>query len=90
MPKLYSTDGMKQREVQVVFKHISKRWCWMIVEGEQQEDGDWLLYGYVESGLDPMYDEWGYVLLSELLSIPEILQFTFDKKPIINDKGEII
>lgn len=90
MPKLYSTDGQKQREVQVVFKHISSRWTWLIVEGEQQEDGDWLLYGYVYSGLGEDCDEWGYVMLSELMSVPEILQFTYKKNPIIDSNGEIV
>lgn len=35
---------------------------WLITEGEQEEDGDWLLFGKMH-----IFDwEWGYVSLSEL------------------------
>lgn len=38
---------------------------WLITEGEKQEDGDWLLYGYCH-----IFEwEWGYVCLSELESV---------------------
>lgn len=38
---------------------------WLITEGERQEDGDWLLFGYCR-----ISDwEWGYVSLKELESI---------------------
>lgn len=37
----------------------------MITEGEKQEDGDWLFYGYCN-----LFEwEWGYVMLSELEDI---------------------
>ena len=90
MPKLYATDGLKKREVQVIFKHVYTRWTWLIVEGEIQPDGDWLLYGYVYSGLGEDCDEWGYVMLSELMCNLDILQFKPGHKIIINDAGEII
>ena len=42
---------------------------WLITEGEKQEDGDWLLYGYCH-----IFEwEWGYVLLSEL----QVVQLPF-------------
>jgi len=41
------------------------RVTWFITEGSEEEDGDWLLFGYV-IGLD---EEWGYFLLSEIASI---------------------
>lgn len=38
---------------------------WLITEGEKQEDGDWLLFGYCH-----IFEwEWGYVTLSELESV---------------------
>lgn len=38
---------------------------WLITEGEKQEDGDWLLFGYCH-----IHEwEWGYVLLSQLAEI---------------------
>ncbi len=39
-------------------------WTWFVTEGSE-EDGDWLLFGYV-IGLE---EEWGYFLLSEIASI---------------------
>ena len=40
-------------------------WTWLITEGSEQPDGDWLLFGYV-MGLE---EEWGYFLLSEIVSV---------------------
>jgi len=37
-------------------------WTWYVLEGEEQEDGDWLFYGLV----DGFEKEWGYFRLSEL------------------------
>lgn len=58
-----STDG-KGFDAEVVVKFFNPYGLgtWLITEGEKQEDGDWLLYGYCQ-----IYEwEWGYVLLSEL------------------------
>ena len=45
------------------------RFTFYIAEGELRDDGDWLLFGWVVSPLDPAYDEWGYSSLSELASV---------------------
>ena len=38
---------------------------WLITEGEKQEDGDWMLYGFCH-----IFEwEWGTVMLSELESV---------------------
>ena len=37
----------------------------MVTEGSEEEDGDWLLFGYV-IGLE---EEWGYFSLSEIAAI---------------------
>ena len=60
---LYSQDG-KGFESEVVVKYFNP--CgigtWLVTEGEKQEDGDWLLYGYCH-----LFEwEWGYLYLSEL------------------------
>lgn len=69
---LYATDGKKTKTVLVTFRHCLSPWTWHIVEGSRQDD-DVLLFGYVESGLGPDCNEWGYVLLSELSEIPMIV-----------------
>lgn len=63
---LYSQEG-KYEESVVVVKYFNPcgAGTWLITEGEKQEDGDWLLYGYCH-----LFEwEWGYVMLSELESV---------------------
>lgn len=63
---LGSTDGKgKDAEVIVKFFNPTGAGTWLITEGEKQEDGDWLLYGYCH-----IFEwEWGYVSLSEIESV---------------------
>lgn len=70
---LYATDGKKQKEVLVTFKHCLSPWTWHIVEASKQEDGSILMFGYVESGLGSDCNEWGYTLLSQIAEIPLIV-----------------
>lgn len=61
-----SQDG-KGEEAKVIVKYFNP--CgvgtWLITEGEKQENGDWLLFGYCH-----LFEwEWGYVTLSELESV---------------------
>ena len=60
---IYSKDGQGENS-EIVVKYFNPvgAGTWLITEGEKQEDGDWLLYGYCH-----IHEwEWGYVLLSEL------------------------
>lgn len=45
------------------------RATWYVIEGKQEEDGDYLFFGYVESPIDPLFNELGYFTLNELKSI---------------------
>ena len=63
---LYSQDGLME-EAEVVVKYFNPcgAGTWLITEGEKQENGDWMFFGYCH-----IYEwEWGYVTLSELESI---------------------
>ena len=63
---LYSQED-KGMESDVVVKYFNPcgAGTWLITEGEKQEDGDWLFYGYCH-----LFEwEWGYVTLSELESV---------------------
>lgn len=63
---LGSQDG-KGMGATVVVKYFNPHGggTWLITEGEKQEDGDWLLFGYCH-----IFEwEWGYVWLGGLLSI---------------------
>lgn len=63
---LYSQDGKGEESIVLVkyFNPIGSG-TWLITEAEQQENGDWLLFGYCH-----IFEfEWGYVLLSELQNL---------------------
>ena len=63
---LYSHDG-EGLDAKVVVKYFNPigAGTWLITEGELQEDGDWLLFGYCH-----IFEwEWGYVSLRELENI---------------------
>ena len=61
-----SQDG-KGMNAHVIVKYFNPcgAGTWLITEGEKQENGDWLLFGYCH-----IFEwEWGYVYLSELENI---------------------
>lgn len=62
----YSTEsqGTKARVI-VKFFNPTGAGTWLVTEGEKQEDGDWLFFGYAH------INEWeiGYFSLSELSNI---------------------
>jgi hypothetical protein len=65
MPKLYS--GEKQNIAPVICKFFYPYGAgtWYVLEGEKQEDGDWLFFGLAEIH----EKELGYFSLSELQSV---------------------
>lgn len=72
-----SQDG-KGMDAKVVVKYFNP--CgvgtWLITEGEKQEDGDWLLFGYCH-----LFEwEWGYVLLSELENVKLPFGLTIERE----------
>ena len=68
LPPLYSTENTPLEDKQVVVKFFNPlgSQTWEIVEGSQQDGGDWLLFGKCDLGYGA---EWGYVSLSELEAI---------------------
>lgn len=63
---LYSQEGKGfEAVIAVKYFNLFGSGTWLITEGEKQEDGDWLLFGYCH-----IFEwEWGYVMLSELDSL---------------------
>lgn len=61
-----SQEGlMEDAEVVVKYFNPAGSGTWLITEGEKQENGNWLMFGYCH-----IFEwEWGYVMLSELESI---------------------
>ena len=61
-----STDA-RGKDAKVIVKYFNPvgAGTWLITEGEKQEDGDLLLFGYCH-----IFEwEWGYVMLSELENV---------------------
>ena len=69
LPALYSTEGTPCNKKQIICKFFNPigAGTWYIAEGSEQEDGDWLFFGYCDLGFGS--PEWGYVTLSELQSV---------------------
>ena len=55
------------KDAEVICKFFTpwSNWTWYVLEGMKHEDGEWELYGYMESD----FPEFGYFTLSELESI---------------------
>jgi hypothetical protein len=64
LPRLYAQEKEKDPMVHAKLFTPDSSWTWYVTEG-QEEDGDFLLFGYVV-GLER---EWGYFALSELESV---------------------
>jgi Protein of unknown function (DUF2958). len=67
LPKLYGTENVHLEEKIVHSKLFTpdSSWSWFILEGQEQEDGDVLMFAWV-IGLER---EFGYVSLRELESV---------------------
>lgn len=73
---LYSQDG-KDMDSVVLVKYFNPcgAGTWIITEAEEQDDGDWLLFGYCH-----IYCwEWGFLLLSELQDLKLPFRLTIER-----------
>ena len=68
LPALYSQDEVEDPICNLKFFTPDAGWTWYIVEGDKQEDGDWLFFAKVISPIVPD-GELGYVTLSELKKV---------------------
>lgn len=68
LPILYSQENIEDPICSLKYFTPDSSFSWFILEGEKQEDGDWLFFAKVVSSLCPE-GELGYVRLSELQSI---------------------
>ena len=67
LPPLYSFESTAPEHTPVFCKFFTpdSSWTWYVTEGEEQEDGGWLLFGLI----DEHGKELGYFSLNELQSI---------------------
>lgn len=68
LPPLYSQENTEDPICNLKYFTPDSSFTWFILEGGKQDDGDWLFFAKVVSGLCPE-GELGYVKLSELKSV---------------------
>ena len=81
-----SQDGLGMN-ARVIVKYFNPYGLgtWLITEGELQEDGDWMLYGYCK-----ITDaEWGYVMLSELQNVKPLMGLGLERDMWIGDSPTV-
>lgn len=87
LPALYSQEDVADPVCSLKFFTPDSSFTWFIIEGSEQEDGDWLFFSKVVSHLCPD-GELGYVLLSQLeevrgsLGLPAERDLYFTPKPL--------
>ena len=92
LPKLYSQENVSDPVCKLKFFTPTSSWTWFILEGQEQEDGDWLFFGKFFSHLCPD-GELGYFTLNELKSVKGPLglgierDMWFREKPLSQCKG---
>lgn len=68
LPKLYSTEGVKLADKQIIVKYFS---CWMPMTwyAVEYDAESRLFFGYVQNHIESHYSEWGYFSLDEFEEI---------------------
>lgn len=81
---LGSTDGQGLKaKVIVKFFNPYGAGTWLVTEGEKQEDGDWMFFGYCH-----IHEwEWGYFMLSDLRNIKLPYGLSIERE--LYDKGTV-
>lgn len=83
---IYSHDG-EGLDSKVIVKYFNPMGAgtWLITEGEQEENGDWMLYGYCH-----IFEwEWGYVRLSELEEIKLPFGMTIERDLYLKSDAKV-
>lgn len=73
------SQDSKERNAICVAKFFLGSWTWYILEGEIENDGDFLMFGIVING---MGDEYGYVSFNELEKIEIKVKTPFGILPL--------
>lgn len=68
IPRLYETESVPFQE-KIIHAHYflpGTNWEWYVAEMDEKGQ---TAFGYVVSGLDPTFSEWGYIDMNELLGV---------------------
>ena len=83
---LYSQDGKGDESI-VLVKYFNPvgAGTWLITEAEQQDDGNWLLFGYCH-----IFEwEWGYVMLNDLENLKLPFGLTIERDLYISKAATV-
>lgn len=77
LPALYSTEEIPAGEKKIAIKFFTPdaQWTWYAIEGEKQEDGDYLFFGLV----DGIEKELGYFTLNQLKEVRGSLNLSVER-----------
>ena len=78
LPALYSQENVEDPICRLKYFTPDAGWTWYIVEGEKQEDGDYLFFAKVVTPFVPE-GELGYVLLSQLKEVRGSLNLSVER-----------
>lgn len=83
----FGSQDAKGMDADLVVKyfHPCGAGTWLITEGEKQEDGDWLLFGYCYI----CCWEWGYVSLRELQSVKGIFGLGIERDLYVREGATV-
>ena len=83
LPKLYSQENIKDPICNLKFFTPDSSFTWYVIEGEKQEDGDWLFFCKTISHMCPE-GELGYITLRELESVRGPLGLKIERDTFFN------
>lgn len=83
LPKLYETEKISLNEKIVIAKWFISHLTFLAIEGEEEED-DFIFWGYVQNHADEYCSEFGYFTLSQLeeLTLEKRKKFPFLERDI--------
>jgi hypothetical protein len=86
LPALYSwaNEGSSDTDGVFVCKFFDPcgSWTWYVMEGSEEENGDWRFYGLV----DGFEKEWGYFMLSDLEKVKGPLGLGIERDVYFQDE----
>ena len=92
LPRLYSQDHKDPKDIPIVVKYFTPdaNATWYITEGDEQPDGDWMLFGLCDLGLG--FPELGNVMLSEIQGVRGRLGLKVERDLHFNGKmlGDVL
>lgn len=83
IPPLYSNEGVENPTIIAHFFNPMGIGDWYVLEGEEQEEGNWFFYGLV----DLQMREYGYFSLKELENIKLPFGMTIERDVYWTPKG---